>query len=182
MKSEDLLRSLNKGVSSRSVNPYSLGIYDRPTIIWSWLFPLSYLIHIAEEYWGGEGYPAYILRLRGVHMSTPRFLAAQSVGLILVTIGVILARKLKFLPMMLVILGTVVAGNALTHSVTALSILQYGPGLVSSIFVWGPLGIATMIRFKRYIDDQRQYWIAIAIGVGVNVVVGILTMRGGRVV
>jgi hypothetical protein len=161
---------------------YRLGIYDRTTILWSWLFPLSYLIHIAEEYWGGEGYPAYIFRLRGVHMSTGRFLAAQSVGFILVTIGVIVARQLKFLPMMLVILGTVVAGNALTHTVTALSILQYGPGLFSSIFVWGPLGIATMIRFKSYIDDQRQYWIAIAIGVGVNVVVGILTMRGGRVV
>ncbi|MGH9932059.1 MAG: HXXEE domain-containing protein [Pyrinomonadaceae bacterium] len=160
---------------------FSLGIYDRRTILWSWLFPLSYVIHIAEEYWGGEGYPAYLLRLRGVHMSTASFLTAQSVGLILVTIGVVLARRLKFLPMMLVILGTMVAGNALTHTVTALSILQYGPGLFSSIFIWGPLGIATMIRFKRAIDDQRQYWIAIAIGVAINVVIGILTMRGGRV-
>jgi len=160
---------------------FSLGIYDRQTILWSWLFPLSYLIHIAEEYWGGEGYPAYLLRLRGVHMSTARFLAAQSVGFILVTIGVILARRLKFLPMMLVILGALVAGNALTHTVTALSILAYGPGLLSSIFVWGPLGIATVIRYKSAIDDQRQYWIAIAIGIGINVVVGILAMRGGRV-
>ena len=176
------MQDLNEGVASRTANPYSLGIYDRATILWSWLFPLSYLIHIAEEYWGGEGYPAYILRLRGVQMSTARFLAAQSVGFILVTIGVILARRLKFLPMMLVILGTMVAGNALTHTVTALSILSYGPGLVSSIFVWGPLGIATMIRFKRLIDDPRQYWIAIAIGVAINVVIGILTMRGGRVV
>lgn len=175
------MQDLNEGVASRTANPYSLGIYDRATILWSWLFPFSYVVHIAEEYWGGEGYPAYILRLRGVHMSTARFLTAQSVGLILVTIGVILARRLKFLPMMLVILGTVVAGNALTHTVTALSILTYGPGLVSSIFVWGPLGIATIIRFKSGIDDQRQYWIAVAIGVGVNVVVGILTMRGGRV-
>ena len=160
---------------------FSLGIYDRRTILWSWLFPLSYLIHIAEEYWGGEGYPAYLLRLRGVHMSTGRFLAAQSVGFVLVTIGVILARKLKFLPMMLVILGALVAGNALTHTVTALSILEYGPGLYSSIFVWGPLGIATMIRYKKAIDEQWQYWLAIAIGIGINVVVGVLAMRGGRI-
>ena len=115
-------------------------------------------------------------------MSTARFLAAQSVGFILVTVGVILARRLKFLPMMLVILGALVAGNALTHTFTALSILEYGPGLLSSIFVWGPLGIATMIRYKSAIDDQRQYWIAIAIGIGINVVVGVLAMRGGRVV
>jgi hypothetical protein len=181
MKSENLVDT-NEGVSARNVSLHSLGIYDRTTILWSWLFPLSYLIHIAEEYWGGEGYPAYILRLRGVHMSTARFLAAQSVGFILVTLGVILARRLKFLPLMLVILGTMVAGNALTHTVTALSILSYGPGLFSSIFVWGPLGIATIIRFKQFIDDPRQYWIAIAIGVAINVVIGILTMRGGRVI
>jgi hypothetical protein len=182
MKADDSEQDLKERVSPVYVNPHSLGIYDRATILWSCLFPISYLIHIAEEYWGGEGYPAYILRLRGVHMSTGRFLAAQSVGFILVTIGVIVARQFKFLPMMLVILGALVAGNAITHTVTALSILSYGPGLFSSIFVWGPLGIATMIRFKRSIDDQRQYWSAIAIGIAINVVVGILTMRGGRVV
>ena len=48
-------------------------------------------------------------------MTTARFLVAQGVGFVLVTIGVILARKFKFLPMMLVILGTMVAGNCLTR-------------------------------------------------------------------
>ncbi len=176
------MQNRNEGVSSPARNVSSSGIYDRATIIWSWLFPLSYLIHIAEEYWGGEGYPAYIFKLRGVHMSTTRFLVAQSVGFVLVTIGVLIARRLKFLPMMLVILGSVCATNALTHTVTALSIREYGPGLFSSIFVWGPLGVATIIRFKSRIRQQKQYWLAIAIGVGINVVVGILTMRGGRVI
>ena len=148
---------------------------------WLWVFPVTYLIHIAEEYWGGEGYPAYILRLRGVHMSTTRFLVAQSVGVALVTIGVILARHFNFRQMMLVILGTIVLVNGITHSVTALSIMRYGPGLWSSIFIWMPLGILTLVRFKNAVSS-RQYWIGIAIGVGVNVVVGILTMRGGRVV
>ncbi|HSS22224.1 MAG TPA: HXXEE domain-containing protein [Pyrinomonadaceae bacterium] len=161
---------------------FSLGIYDRATIIWSWLFPLSYLIHIAEEYWGGEGYPAYIFRLRGVHMTTGRFLFAQGLGVVLVTIGIVAARQLKFLPMMLVILGALVAGNCLTHLVTALSIMQYGPGLVSTTLIWGPLGIATIVRFKSAIDDPRQYWLAIAIGIGINVIVAIVTMRGGRLV
>jgi len=148
---------------------------------WLWLFPLTYLIHVAEEYWGGEGYPAYILRLRGVHMSTTRFLVAQSVGVILVTVGVVLARRFNFPSMMLIILGTIVFVNGITHTVTALTIMSYGPGLWSSIFVWGPLGLITLIRFRNSVSRKR-YWIAIAIGVGVNVVVGILTMRGGRVV
>jgi hypothetical protein len=147
---------------------------------WLWVFPLTYLIHIAEEYWGGEGYPAYILRLRGVHMSTTRFLVAQSVGVILVTIGVILARRFNFPQMMLVILGTIVLVNGITHTATALSILRYGPGLWSSIFIWMPLGVFTLARFRKGVSTKK-YWLAIAIGVGVNVVVGILTMRGGRI-
>jgi hypothetical protein len=146
---------------------------------WLWTFPLTYVIHIAEEYWGGEGYPAYILRLRGVHMSTTRFLVAQSVGLVLVTVGVILARRFHFPQMMLIILGAIALVNGITHTVTAISIMSYGPGLFSSIFVWMPLGIFTLIRFKAALSRKR-YWIAVAIGVGVNVVVGILTMRGGR--
>ena len=151
------------------------------TNFWLWVFPITYLIHIAEEHWGGEGYPAYILRLRGVHMSTARFLVAQGVGFVLVTIGVILARRFMFPQMMLVILGTIVLVNGITHTVTALSIMSYGPGLWSSIFVWMPLGIFTLLRFRKGVTNKK-YWIGVAIGVGVNVVVGILTMRGGRVV
>lgn len=156
-------------------------ISARSTAFWLWVFPFTYLIHIAEEYWGGEGYPAYILRLRGVHMSTTRFLVAQSVGVVLVTIGVILARRINFPRMMLVMLGTIVLVNGVTHCVTALSIMRYGPGLWSSIFIWMPLGLFTLVRFGNSVS-RKQYWIGIAIGVGVNVVVGILTMRGGRVV
>jgi hypothetical protein len=151
------------------------------TNFWFWVFPITYLIHVAEEYWGGEGYPAYILRLRGVHMSTTRFVVAQGIGVGLVTIGVILARRFNFPQMMLVILGTIVLVNGITHTVTALSIMSYGPGLWSSIFIWMPLGIFTLLRFRKAVS-MKKYWIAIAIGVGVNVVVGILTMRGGRVV
>ena len=148
---------------------------------WLWLFPLTYLIHVAEEYWVGEGYPAYILRLRGVHMSTTDFLMAQGVGVILVTIGVILSRFFKFPLMMLIILGAIVLVNGITHTVTALSIMQYGPGLWSSIFIWMPLGLYTLVRFRKA-NSTKRFWIAVAIGVGVNVVVGILTMRGAKVV
>ena len=161
--------------------PSTTIISARTTAFWLWAFPITYLIHIAEEYWVGEGYPAYILRLRGVHMSTTRFLVAQSVGLILVTIGVILARHFKFPQMMLIILGTIVMVNGITHTVTALSVMRYGPGLWSSIFIWMPLGLLTLVRFRNA-NSRKRYWIAVAIGVGVNVVVGILTMRGAKVV
>lgn len=147
----------------------------------SWLIPLTYLIHIAEEYWGGEGYPAYIYRLRGVHLSPTRFVVAQAIGFGLVTIGIILARQFNFPSMMLVILSTTVMGNTLTHSFNALMSLSYNPGLLSAVLIWMPMGIFVLVRFRSEMSRQR-YWLAIAIGVGINVVVGVITMRGGRLV
>jgi hypothetical protein len=161
--------------------PTSKVVSPRLTAILLWVFPLTYLIHIAEEYWGGEGYPAYILRLRGVHLSTTKFLAAQSIGFILVTTGVLLARKLHFPQMMLIVMGTIVFVNALTHTVTALTSLTYGPGLISSILIWMPLGIFILIRYRLAVR-RKKYWLGIATGVGVNLAIALFTMRGGRIV
>jgi hypothetical protein len=114
-------------------------------------------------------------------MSPVRFLAAQSIGLILVTLGVILAKHFHFPQTMLLILGTIVLTNGLTHSFTSLTTYTYGPGLYSSVLIWIPLGLITLLGFKNGVTRKR-YWLCVAIGVGVNVLVGVITMRGGRLV
>jgi hypothetical protein len=152
---------------------------EKFTNIWSWIFPVTYLIHIAEEYWGGEGYAAYLFRIRGVYMSPARFLAAQSLGFFLVTLAVILARQLSFPQTMLLILGTIVMVNGLTHSFTSIATWSYGPGLYSSVLLWLPLGLLTLLFFKGAVSTKR-FWMCVGIGVFVNVLIGVITMRGGR--
>ena len=154
-----------------------LGFVD----LWSWLFPLTYLIHVAEEYWGGEGYPAYILRVRGVHLSTTRFLVAQTLGTVLMAAGVILARRLNFPHLMVIIMASIVLVNGLTHTATSLTNGSYGPGVLSSALIWIPLSIVSLILFKKDVSTKR-YLIGVAIGLGVNVLVFIITMRGARLV
>lgn len=154
---------------------------DKFTNLWSWIFPLTYLIHVSEEYWVGEGYSAYIFRVRSVHMSPARFLAAQSIGFFLVTLAVILARQLNFPQTMLLILGTIVMINGLTHSFTSITTHSYGPGLYSSVLLWLPLGLITLLIFRRAVSTKR-YLMCIGIGVLVNVLIGVITMRGGRIV
>lgn len=114
-------------------------------------------------------------------MSPARFLAAQSIGFILVTLGVILAKQFHFPQTMLLILGTIVLVNGLTHSFTSIATQSYGPGLYSSVLIWIPLGLITLLGFKDGVTRHR-YWLCIGIGVGVNVLVGVITMRGGRLV
>ena len=114
-------------------------------------------------------------------MTPIRFLAAQSIGFFLVTLAVILARQLSFPQTMLLILATIVLINGLTHSFTSLTTHGYGPGLYSSVFIWIPLGLITLLGFKRGVSRKR-YWLCIGIGVAVNVLIGVITMRGGRIV
>jgi dolichyl-phosphate-mannose--protein O-mannosyl transferase len=154
-----------------------LGVVD----LCSWLFPLTYLVHIAEEYWGGEGYAAYIMRVRGVVLTNERFLFAQGLGIILMAAGILLARRFNFSNMMLIIMASMVLVNGLTHTMTSVSSRTYGPGLLSSLLIWIPFSIFCLVNFRKHMSRKR-YLIATAIGLGVNVLVFVITMRGARLV
>ena len=77
-------------------------------------------------------------------------------------------------------MATIVLVNALTHILNSLRTLSYEPGLLSSIIIWLPLGVYTLVHFRQYVMNEKRYWISIGIGVGVNVVIAVITMRGGR--
>ena len=146
-----------------------------------WLFPLTYLIHIAEEYWGGEGYSAYLFRLRGVYLSPTRFLILQSFGVVMIVAGVILSQQLKFPRFMLGILGALVLCNGITHTLTALSHRGYGPGLVSCILIWIQLGLVTLFLLYGQMPTVR-WFVAATIGFAINGIVALIALRGGRLV
>ncbi len=106
---------------SSGINPSTFGFVMAnkeptskiPATQWLWLFVLTYVIHIAEEFWGGEGYSAHLLKNRGVYMSPTRFLVAQAIGTALMAAGVLIANRLKFPNAMAVIFGAAVLGNAI---------------------------------------------------------------------
>ena len=147
--------------------------------LWLWLFPITYVIHIAEEYWGGEGYVAYLFRIRGVRMSPTRFLFLQSIGLVGMSVLVVLSQLLDFRQFMLAMLGTITLLNGVTHTITAISHRGYGPGLVSCVLTWIPLGLVTLI-FVFGQTSIFSYVTAVVFGVAVIVLIMIFTMRGGR--
>src|SRR5262249_43062335 len=149
--------------------------------IWMWLFPVTYLIHLAEEFWGGEGYSAYLYRLRGVQLSPARFLIFQSLGLILLTVGVVLSRHFKWPRFMLALMGALVLANGLTHTITAIRDRRYGPGLVTCVLIWIPLGLVTLMMLPAQMETSR-YIIAASIGFGIQGIVALIAIRGGRLV
>jgi len=83
---------------------------------WGWLFPLTYLLHIAEEWWGGEGFPAWINRIAGVRMEAGQFLVWNGLALFCLMVGVFLAMRIKSLRWLSLAFGVAFLLNALSHT------------------------------------------------------------------
>jgi hypothetical protein len=148
--------------------------------LWPWLFPFTYLLHIAEEFWGGEGYSAHVAKAKGVSLTSLRFFFLTGVGALLMVAGIVIAQRLHFLQLLLVILATVVLVNGLSHALTAGRTARYNPGLWTGILLWIPLGTLTLLSLKGSMSGGR-FLTGLAIGAGIQVVVSLLSVSGGKV-
>jgi hypothetical protein len=151
---------------------------NKSNALWPWLFPITYLAHVAEEYLLGEGYSAYLLRVRDIHLSPARFLALQTIGLVLMIVGIQLARQLEFPHQMTVTLGALVLVNGLIHIATSLVYAQYVPGLITSLVLWIPLGAVALMLFRSAMRKTR-YWTCVAIGLLINIMIELVTSQAG---
>lgn len=147
-------------------------------MLWPWLFPSTYLIHIAEEYWGGEGYSAHLAKTRGVRLTPLRFFFLTGLGWLIMTAAIFIAARLNFPQLMLLIFGTVVLANGLSHTITGLLTAKYNPGLLTGLLLWIPLGAATLARLNGSMSWSR-YLVGVAVGVGIQFSVSLLAKSGG---
>ena len=147
--------------------------------LWLALFPIAFVIHFAEELLAGEGYSAYLLRLHGIVLFPARFIALQAFGFLLIIAGCLIAARLKFPDFMIALLGGLFLCNGLSHSITALWFGGYGPGLYSSLVLWIPIGVLSLVRSYKYLSNKRLM-AATLIGFAINGMVAVITMRGGR--
>jgi hypothetical protein len=138
------------------------------------LFPLTYLFHIAEEYWAGEGYPAYLLRTYGTELSPTRFLMLQSLGMALMVAGILIARNLRFPHLLLIILATVFLKNSLTHTIRSVLRAEYEPGLLTSLVLWLPLAAVTLFSLRGLMSGGR-YLLGIVIGLAIGITIELMT-------
>ena len=111
--------------------------------------PLGYLLHLADEWWGGEGFVAWIERATGATVSPTRFLILNGIVWPLacaLTIAAILRPKLSWFPLTF---ATVLLINAALHFLGTLYTATYSPGLVTALLFYLPFGIAALRRGLR---------------------------------
>lgn len=144
-----------------------------------WLYPVTLLIHLAEEYWAGVALSDSPQKMRGVNLTPARFLALTGLGTVLVLAGIIIAQQFGFPQLMLAILGIFVLINGLSHTITGALKAQYNPGIVTGLLLWIPLGALTLSRLKTTMTWQR-YLAGIAIGIAIHAIVSILARGAGQ--
>ncbi len=136
---------------------------------WPLLFPLTFLVHIAEEYWCGGGFYNWA-RVLGMKMDGTRFLqinaAAWMMMLLLSSLAVFFAR---FRWVMLSI-AAAASLNGSAHVAASVVTASYSPGLLSGLLLWVPLGAYTLWR-ARVETSKRVFWGAVVWGLALHALV-----------
>jgi hypothetical protein len=136
-------------------------------LAWATLFPVTYLVHIAEEYYCGGGFPQYMVKYYHVEMTEARFVILQLIGVIAMLLGLWLSARLRFPKTMLVIMASVVAMNGAVHLLRSAANVRYEPGLITGLALWLPLGLATVYLNRAEMSSARLIF-SIAIGLAIS--------------
>jgi hypothetical protein len=116
---------------------------------WLLVLPLSYLLHLAEEWWGGEGFATWTARALGSPVSTTRFIVLNAIVwplFCVLTVAAILRPKLAWFT---TTFATVVLINAALHALGTLATSTYSPGLLTALVLYVPAGVAALSLGRR---------------------------------
>jgi Protein of unknown function with HXXEE motif len=144
---------------------------------WTWLFPLTYVLHIAEEYRGGEGFPSWILRVAGSRLRSQDFLILNGIGLVLMIAFIAMIGRRASWRWTLTAIAGVVLLNAVSHAIASVITRSYSPGTVTGLILWLPLSLFTLRHEWR--NTPRSTFRAGTVGaVGLHILICFLAIRG----
>ena len=110
---------------------------------WRWLFPVTMVVHVAEEARTAETFPRWISRVAGVDLDLGEFLVLNAIALAVITAGAGLARSR---PWAAAALAVAVLTNVVLHVGGTVVTGSWSPGLASAALLWLPLGGFTLFR------------------------------------
>lgn len=140
---------------------------------WPLLLPLAYLLHLAEEWWGGGGMVAWTARALGREVSATRFLVLNGVVWPAVVVLTVAAVRRPALEWFLTAFSTVVVVNAGLHALGSLASGSYSPGLMTGLLLYLPIGGYTLIWTSRRLPP-RGFGLAVVGGVLFHALVAVI--------
>ena len=109
-----------------------------------WLFVPAYVVHVAEEWFGG--FPQWIAMIAGRPLAAAAFFIVNGIALALAVAGIRAAVRSDRYGWIAVAVATIALVNTLAHAAGAALTRSYSPGLISAVVLYVPLGTLAMIR------------------------------------
>ena len=144
---------------------------------WPLLFPLTYVIHIAEEYYGGQGFSEWSRQYLAFQLGEQRFLALNGLGWFGMGVASMIAVWNPSARWIVVPLAAVTTINGCAHAVASVVTASYSPGVISGVTLWVPLGAITLWRSHRDLQS-RLFWTGIGVGIVLHGIVTLLALAG----
>ena len=141
-----------------------------------WLFPLTYLFHVAEELRGG--FPAWVSGFAGISVTPELFLRLNAMFFVGMVAAVFLTRYAPGAGWIAVTLAVSIAANGLLHLAGTILTRSYSPGVVSGVLLWVPLGVFSL-RSMRARLSRVAFRLACLGGVGLQMMVFLILLRSG---
>lgn len=145
---------------------------------WTWLFPATYLLHIAEEAWCGVTFPTWVSNLWGIDFSRGEFFALNAVAWLVMCAAIVWILVARSGHAILIALGFVIALNGAAHVVASALTASYSPGTVTGMLLWIPLGLRTLSIGRRVVSPV-VFGLGCGLGFGLHALVSWLAFRAG---
>lgn len=146
--------------------------------LWPLLLPLAYLAHLAEEWWGGEGFPLWASRFSGRTLTDERFLLINGVAWPLMLAGCLLAVQFPSLLWLAVSFATLLLVNGGLHLLGSVASGSYSPGTVTGVLLYLPLGIITLRRLHPLVSP-KEFRGGVVLGIVLHAIVFVVAFLFG---
>jgi len=141
-----------------------------------WLLPLSYALHIIEEYYGGEGLPIWLSDFINVDISNLDFIIINSIALSIVILFSIYHSFYKQNNLLFLALTALFFINGIVHLASSFFSYTYSPGTVTGVLLYLPIGVFLYTKI-RLLLTARERSTGIALGIFIHLVVFIVALN-----
>jgi hypothetical protein len=115
---------------------------------WIWLFPVTMLVHVAEE--AATGFPAWIRRVARADLSMDEFLILNAIAFAVILVATVLAAWLRRGAWAVAALATALGTNAILHMGGTILTASRSPGVISATLLWVPLSAYALAWSARH--------------------------------
>jgi len=129
---------------------------------WAWLLPAAYVVHVAEEAFGGDGLTRWMTDGGGLDFSIAEFLGLNLVGVVALCLAAWAARRREAWRWLLVTGAAVFISNGVWHAAICVIGRSYIPGVLTGVLVYIPLGCFVIYRLWRLVSPPVLISAAVA--------------------